>query len=224
MNTGKRTGESDDSGTRILLIRHGETEWNRIHRFHGRSDEPLSQKGRDEAHALALALKDEPLTAIYSSPLIRARETAHHIKAFHPSVPFFEERGLIEMDFGAFEGMEAARWVEEYPDFYEIWMKTPASVTMPDGESLADVQKRALDTLRRITGQHPSRSTLLLCSHKFVNLTILCHAMNLPLDRFREIQQDTAAINLLYKNGATFTVKVVNERSHLNRLLENKDE
>jgi len=152
MNTNKPTGEAENRGMRILLIRHGETNWNRIHRFHGRSDEPLSQKGRDEAHALALALKDEPLTAIYSSPLIRARETANHIQAFHLSVPLFEEKGLIEMDFGAFEGMEAVRWVEEYPDFYEVWMKNPASVTMPDGENLADVQKRALDALRRITG------------------------------------------------------------------------
>jgi len=221
MNTEKHSGEPDSFGTRILLIRHGETEWNRIHRFHGRSDEPLSQKGREEAQALALALKDEPLTAVYSSPLMRARETARYIHALHPSVSLFEEKGLIEMDFGAFEGMEAARWVEEYPDFYEVWSKAPASVTMPDGESLADVQKRALDALGRITGKHPPGITLLLGSHKFVNLTILCHAMNLPLDRFREIQQDTAAINLLHKNGPAFSVKVVNERSHLSRLLKN---
>jgi probable phosphoglycerate mutase len=170
-----------------------------------------------------LALKDESLTAIYSSPLIRARETANHIKVLHPSVPFFEEKGLIEMDFGAFEGMEAARWVEEYPDFYEVWMKAPASVTMPDGESLIQVQTRALAALEHVTSLYPPGSTLLLCSHKFVNLTILCHAMGLPLDRFREIQQDTAAINLLYKNGPTFSVKVVNERSHLSGLLESGD-
>ena len=108
-------------------------------------------------------------------------------------------------------------------DFYEVWMKAPASVTMPDGESLIQVQTRALAALEHVTALHPPGSTLLLCSHKFVNLTILCHAMNLPLDRFREIQQDTAAINLLYKNGATFTVKVVNERSHLSWVLENGD-
>jgi probable phosphoglycerate mutase len=223
MNTDKYTRATDGFSMRILLIRHGETNWNRIHRFHGRSDEPLSQKGRNEAYALALALKDESLTAIYSSPLIRARETAHHIQAFHPTIPLIEEKGLIEMDFGIFEGMEAARWVEEYQDFYEIWIKTPASVTMPEGESLVDVQKRALDALRRITGKHPPDSTLLLCSHKFVNLTILCHAMGLPLDRFREIPQETAAINLLHKKGPTFSVKVVNERSHLSRLLKNED-
>jgi broad specificity phosphatase PhoE len=223
MNTGKPTDESEDCGTRILLIRHGETNWNRIHRFHGRSDEPLSQKGREEAHALALALKDESLTAIYSSPLIRAKETALHIKAFHPTISLIEEKALIEMDFGVFEGMEAERWVEEYPNFCSVWLETPASVTMPGGESLTQVQARALDALERITALHPPGSTLLLCSHKFVNLTILCHAMGLPLDRFREIPQETAAINLLHKNGPTLSVKVVNERSRLSRIPENGD-
>src|SRR4030042_6202287 len=103
----------ETSGMRILLIRHGETEWNRIRRFQGRSDLSLNQKGRDQGHALALALKDESVTAIYSSPLARAMETACLIKVFHHSVPLFEEEGLIEMDLGEFEGMEAKRWAEQ---------------------------------------------------------------------------------------------------------------
>ena len=83
------------SSTRILLIRHGETEWNRNRRFQGRSDVPLNQKGRDQGHALALALKDEPITAIYSSPLTRALETARLIRVFHSSAPLVEEEGLV---------------------------------------------------------------------------------------------------------------------------------
>lgn len=207
----------ESSGTRILLIRHGETDWNRIHRFQGRSDLPLNQKGKDQAHALALALKDESLTAIYSSPLIRTLETARLIKVFHPSIPLFEEEGLVEMNLGEFEGMEAQRWAAEYPDFLRTWQETPASVTMPGGESLQEVQTRAIGTLERITKLYPTESTLLLCSHNFVNLTMLCYALRVPLDRFREVRQETAALNVLYMQGQRLWAKVVNERSYLKR-------
>jgi len=81
------------SAIRILLIRHGETEWNRIHRFQGRIDVPLNQEGIDQAQALARTLKNERFAAIYSSPLTRAMETARLVKGFHPSTPLFGEPG-----------------------------------------------------------------------------------------------------------------------------------
>ena len=206
---------TQSSATRILLVRHGETEWNRTHRFQGRSDVPLNQRGKDQGHALALALKDEPIKAIYSSPLTRAMETACLIKVFHPSVPLFEEDGLIEMDLGQFDGMDAGNWASQNADFRKAWQETPASVTMPGGESLSDVQGRALKALNRIKDLYPSGSTLLLCSHNFVNLTLLCYALEIPLDRFRELRQDTAALNILYMQGQRLRAEVVNECSHL---------
>ena len=205
------------SGTRILLIRHGETDWNRIHRFQGRSDVPLNQKGREQARALAVALKHEPITAIYSSPLVRAIETARLIKMFHFSTPFFEEEALIEMDLGDFDGMEAKRWAAQFQDFRKAWQENPASVKMPGGESLKDVQTRAIDALERITNIYPPGSTLLICSHNFVNLTILCHALEISLNRFRDLQQDTAGISVLYKQGYRLWAEVVNDRSHLQK-------
>ena len=203
------------SVTRILLIRHGETDWNRLHRFQGRSDLPLNLNGRNQAHALAMELKEEPLTAIYSSPLIRAMETARIVNAFHPTTPFFEEKGLVEMDFGEFEGMEARKWSEENPDFRKVWFDTPSSLRMPGGESLEDVQRRAVAALEGITRRHSCEDTLLLCSHNFVNVTILCHALHLPLDRFREVRQETAALNLLSCRGGRLEALVVNGRSLL---------
>ncbi|PLX52602.1 MAG: histidine phosphatase family protein, partial [Desulfobacteraceae bacterium] len=100
---------------RIYLVRHGETEWNRIQRFQGRSNLPLNQEGKKQVRALALALKNKPLMAIYTSPLLRALETARLIKVFHPSTPIFEEKGLIEMDLGEFDGMKVQDWAEQYP-------------------------------------------------------------------------------------------------------------
>jgi len=202
---------------RIYLVRHGETEWNRIRRFQGRSDLPLNPKGRKQVEALALALKDKPLTAIYTSPLIRAVETARLINVFHPSTPIFEEKGFIEMDLGEFDGMNVRDWAEQYPDVQKAWRENPASVKMPGGESLMEVQVRAKEALDRITRNHPTDATLLISSHNFVNLTLLCDLLKIPLQRFRELRQENAAFNVIRKKGDRFYVELMNEGSHLGK-------
>jgi broad specificity phosphatase PhoE len=207
----------ESSGTRILLTRHGETEWNRIRRFQGRSDVPLNQKGRDQGHALALALKDEPIKAIYSSPLARAMETGRLIRVFHPSAPFFEEEGLVEMDLGEFDGMEAGDWASRYPDIRETWRSRPASLKMPGGEGLQEVQERAISAMERIASLYPSGSSLLFCSHNFVNRTILCFVLGISLDKFRDLRQDPAALNILCKKAGHWVAEVVNDVSHLKK-------
>jgi phosphoserine phosphatase len=204
-------------GTRIFLVRHGETDWNQTHRFQGRIDIPLNKEGKNQADALALTLKDEPLVAIYSSPLIRAIETARLISKFHPSTPLIEEQSLTEMDLGEFDGMEAAYWSAHYQDFFKTWRSTPGSLRMPGGESLQEVQVRAIDTLEHITKLYPSGGSLLLCSHNFVNRALLCEALGLPLDRFRDVQQDTATLNILYMQGRRLWAELVNDLSHLRK-------
>jgi probable phosphoglycerate mutase len=204
-------------GTRIFLVRHGETDFNLTHRFQGRIDIPLNKEGKNQAQALSLALKHELLTAVYSSPLIRAMETARSIKVFHPSTPLFEEEGLIEMDLGELDGMQAGDWISQHQEFYKTWRTTPSRLKMPGGESLGEVQNRAMDTLERITQLYPPGSTLLFCSHNFVNHAILCHALGLPLDRFRDFQQDAAALNVLYRREERLLAEVVNDVSHLKK-------
>jgi probable phosphoglycerate mutase len=201
-----------------VLVRHGETEWNRIHRFQGRSDQPLNKTGQEQADALAMALKNESFSAVYTSPLTRAMETALAIKVFHPSAPIFEEEGLIEMDLGDFDGMEGKKWITEYPDLRRIWQATPSKIAMPGGESLIEVQDRATEAVDRITGSYPSGSTLLLSSHNFVIITILCYATGIHLDQFRTLRQGTAAYNVLYKEGEILRAEIINELSHLENL------
>jgi probable phosphoglycerate mutase len=202
---------------RIYLVRHGETEWNRIRRFQGRRNLPLNQEGRKQVRALALALKNKSLTAIYTSPLIRALETAHLIKVFHPSTPIFEEKGFIEMDLGEFDGMKVQDWAEQYPDVRKKWNENPAAVKMPGGESLKEVQARAKEALEGITRIYPPNTTILISSHNFVNLTLLCDLLKIPLHRFRELHQENAAFNVICKKGNRFYVELVNERSHLEK-------
>jgi broad specificity phosphatase PhoE len=204
-----------NSGIRILLVRHGETDFNLTRRFQGRIDIPLNTKGRKQAQALAAALKEESLTAIYSSPLIRAMETARSIKTYHPSTPLFEEEGLREMDLGEIDGMEASEWMSKNQEFAEIWRSTPSRLRIPGGESLQEVQIRAMETLERILHPYPAGTTLLLCSHNFVNRAILCQALGISLDRFREFRQDAAALNVLCRKEGQLQIEAVNDLSHL---------
>jgi probable phosphoglycerate mutase len=183
---------------RIILARHGETEWNRLGIFQGRSDIPLNQQGRAEARSLAQALRKEPICAIYSSPLVRARETAQIIQQFHPSLTLAEEPGFMEMDLGDFDGMKASDWAQKFPEFREIWQDKPASLKMPGGESLQDVQNRAVDTINRIAKRHLPKETLLVCSHNFVIISLRCFAMKISLDDFRKVKQDTGSFHVLY--------------------------
>jgi broad specificity phosphatase PhoE len=212
------TKSNSPANLRLCLVRHGETEWNRIGRFQGRNDQPLNERGRKQAQALAEALQNENFKAIYSSPLPRSLETARFIRAFHPGTPLIEEPDFMEMDLGEFEGVDGRQWMEKNQAFVKAWGQNPSSVRMPGGESLQEVQGRALEALKAITSLYVSGETLLICSHNFVLLTLLCHALEIPLDRFREVKKGTASFSLLSLKGSRFQVEVINERSHLEKL------
>lgn len=142
-------------------------------------------------------------------------ETACHIARFHPSTPLIKDSGLLEMDLGDFEGMKALQWAAQYPDFRKVWEQNPSTLAMPGGESLKQVQQRAVGTLKRISESHAPESTLLICSHNFVIVSLLCFASKTHLNHFRTLRQDTAALNILYKNGMDFEVTTVNDQRHL---------
>jgi phosphoserine phosphatase len=200
---------------RIILIRHGETEWNRLHRFQGRSDIALNEKGKMQARALAKALQNEHITAIYTSPLKRAVDTAHHIKKFHPSLPLIKEPGFLEMDLGDFEGMAGKQWAISYPIFRAQWEKSPASLSMPGGESLVEVQSRTVQALKRISENFCTGSTIVICAHNFVIISLLCFVADISLNRFRAMRQDTASLNVLFTDGMSWRIETVNDRRHL---------
>jgi probable phosphoglycerate mutase len=211
----EKRDENRADAIRILLIRHGETDWNHTHRFQGRSDVPLNRKGVKQAEALGSALKLELLAAIYTSPLSRAAETARIIGSFHPDAPIYTDDGLIEMDLGDFDGIQAPRWADQYPEFLKEWRRDPSRLRMPGGETLSEVQSRAIETLGRIIRPYDPGSTLAVACHNFVILSILCSATRIPLSRLRELRQETAAFSVLYKKGEILWAELINSRAHL---------
>jgi probable phosphoglycerate mutase len=134
--------------TTLLLVRHGETDWNAEGRLQGHTDRPLSDFGRRQAQQLAAELEDEGLEAIYASDLARARETAE-IAGQQLGLPVVLDADLREKDWGTWEGLTAAE--RDHVDFV--------------GESTQAHQERILHALRRIAGRHPGDGRVLVVTH-----------------------------------------------------------
>jgi probable phosphoglycerate mutase len=152
--------------TRILLVRHGETDWNRDRRMQGHSDQPLNDTGRGQARALADELAKEPLEAVYSSDLSRAQETARIVADAH-GLQVTTLPDLRERHFGTWEGLSDAEIQERFPE--QI-----ASGALGDGETREEMDRRVLEALQQIAREHPG-STVLVVSHGGPLRSVLRH-------------------------------------------------
>ena len=183
----------------LILVRHGETIWNREGRVQGFSDIDLSDVGVQQARQLALSLKDVLILSIYSSPLIRAQSTARIINEYHHA-PLYIEPGLMEMDQGDFEGLTFQELMACEKGFLQKWMSNPTSVQMPNGESFIELQGRAWKVIEGIVAQSGSA---LVVSHNFTIAAILCKIKNVSLSQFRKVCVDTASRTIIrFENGA----------------------
>src|ERR1700694_5126960 len=145
---------------RLLLLRHGETAWNRERRYQGWRDIPLSAEGLVQAEAAARELKEHTFAAVYASPLRRARDTAAVIAALHglevETDPAFQELG-----FGRWEGLTLDEARTRDAALYEGWINTPHLVSPPEGESLVQARERVLAGLERLRAGHQDQNVCL---------------------------------------------------------------
>jgi broad specificity phosphatase PhoE len=143
----------------LLLVRHGETDWNRENRFQGRADPPLNEAGREQAHELAARLVGEPLTAVFTSPLQRAAETAEIVAAAR-RLRVVPEPGLLEIDVGSWSGLTRAEVEHRFPDGYRRWLGLASG--WDDGETYEALGERVVPTLLRIAATHIGERVLVV--------------------------------------------------------------
>lgn len=143
--------------TTILLARHGETDWNRDNRFQGHADPPLNETGRAQATELSTALAQEPLAAIYSSPLRRAFETAQIAAAAHGLEPVPVD-ALREVDVGSWQGLTRAEIEERFPEQFARWLEYEAG--WEDGESYEEMGRRVIAGLLELAAAHEGERIL----------------------------------------------------------------
>jgi 2,3-bisphosphoglycerate-dependent phosphoglycerate mutase len=148
--------------TKIHLVRHGETDWNRELRWQGQSDVPLNARGREQARALAASLTNVPLAAIYSSDLRRAAETAE-IVAEQLQLPLRVDAALREIDVGSWQGLTLTQLRVRVPEAVARWEQT-GERGWEEGESHDDMFRRVVDAIRSIVDRH-SDEEVLVVSH-----------------------------------------------------------
>lgn len=198
--------------TTLLLIRHGETEWNVGEVFRGRIDVGLNDTGREQAQLLAEYLHDFSLEAVFSSPLQRAQQTA---------APCAQQYGLnvqvaadlVDFDYGEWQGLPRREVEERYGELYRLWRESPHLVRMPGGESLAEVRRRAMGVVDALLGQY--RGTVALVSHRVVNKVLICALLGLDDAYFWNIKQDTCGLTIFTRENGRFVLMRHNDTSYL---------
>lgn len=189
--------------TELFLVRHGETDWNRELRFQGQVDVPLNATGHEQARRIARRLASEHADHLYSSDLLRTRQTAEPISKHFAGLPVEknlfasrDEAGLREQNFGIVDGMRVDDIKLRHPEAWAQWLLFHEDYAMPSGESTRQFHERVMEAIRRIVRAHPGES-LVVVTHGGVLDMIFRTARGLPLSGPRQCEIPNAAFNRL---------------------------
>jgi len=200
--------------TELVLIRHGETFWNREGKLQGIGESGLTDLGIRQAEAAACAVKGERFEAVYASPLIRAKKTAEIIAAgLDPTIIFDKE--LVEWRLGIFEGLSIQDIAERYPEEYVHFSARKPDYVIPGGESSRRRYERATGCLQRIAEKHPGGRVLVI-THRGILDSVIRRIMFVPLDRLISYSQFNCALNTIEIDGDTWKLLTWGDARHLN--------
>jgi broad specificity phosphatase PhoE len=193
-------------GTAILM-RHGETRWNREGRVMGRNPVELSENGRAQVEAaVALARTLQP-DLIVTSPLVRARQTAEIIAAGVGSIEITEDPTIAEVSYGRWEGMTYHELIND--PHYAVYRESPVDYPTPGGETIPQVQARGVAAIHRAVQANPGHR-ILFVSHGDIIRTVLCYFLGLELKFFHRVRIDNAALSGVQIAGNFAEVKFMN--------------
>ena len=191
------------NGSRLLLVRHGETEWNRQKRFQGQIDVPLNNNGHAQARRASEFLANVKIDKAFSSPMLRPKDTALEILSKHPNIKLelFDE--LKEISHGLWEGKFEHEIEAEFAGQLDIWQSQPETVQMPEGENLQQVWDRIAIIWQKIVESVPAGETALVVAHDAVNKAILCLLFDFTPEQFWVFKQGNGGVSVIdYPQGA----------------------
>ena len=198
---------------RLILVRHGETEWNRVGRYQGFARTSLNERGQWQAEQAARRLADGSIDVLYASDLPRAMETARPI-ADRLDLPIHELEALREIDVGEWEGLTVSEIQSVHADNWETYVSDPIHTVRKGGESLAKLAARVTDAFHRWDSEHPDQ-TVLAVTHGGPNKALVCTILGLPLECRMHLKIGNASITAFVYEHERWRLEVLNDRCHL---------
>lgn len=195
--------------TKLILIRHGQTNWNLKKRYSGFIDVALNALGRKQALKLCKRLSNENVHKVYSSDRIRALETARIIfkRSEIEAIP-----DLREIHFGRFEGLTHKEIMVKYPNVYKKWLNNPFAITIPGGEALIDFQKRVVSAFKKIVFQNRNKTAVIVCHGGTISIFI-SHIMRTK--KFWEQIPSSASLSIVEYKSNKASISLLNDTSYL---------
>lgn len=184
----------------LILIRHGQTEWNATGRWQGQADPPLNEVGRAQASRTALELRDQNIDVLISSDLLRAQQTAEIVAAALNLDVRLEPR-LREVHLGDWQGLYSDEIRTRWPERMQQWIDTPLATTAPNGESIVQLAERVLAAVNDLTQQH-AQQRVGIVAHELPIAIIVTQSQGIPLEQLRAYIPPNAAWQMIDWNVA----------------------
>lgn len=201
--------------SRFLLVRHGQTSWNKNNKYQGQTNIPLNDIGKEQAYHISKRLAKEKLNAVYSSDLDRAIETAHIIAKPH-NLEVIPTEDMREINFGSWEGYNFEQIMRIWPEQYQKWINDPWNYNPPGGESLGELTRRVKNFMLKTAARHPGQNVLVV-SHAGPIRAFLSVILELKKQFFWKFKISNASLTIVNYDGEeddSFIV-TVNDTSHL---------
>jgi len=191
---------------KVILLRHGETDWNQERRFQGQSDRGLNEDGEGQAREAAALLAGENIDLIFSSDLIRARGTAAVIGGLHHA-PVIIDSSLREMNFGDWEGLTFAEIKARDPELLNKWLENSFETRIPGGETAAEVNNRVVKAWANISAAAAERDTVVIVAHGGPLRLLLCYLTGMNPSRHWDFIIGHGESVVLINNGGTYSIQ-----------------
>jgi len=199
--------------TRVIFVRHGQTSWNQEGKYQGHSDISLNERGIKQGNLVAKRLANEKISAIYSSDLLRAQQTAEAIAEYH-GLSVITKPEFREINFGIWEGLTYQEIMEDWSEILTAMYSKPGEIGPPQGESFQVVKQRVTRSLQECIAEHQEQ-TIVLVSHGGTMRVLLCAALGIGLDKMWSMRQDSSAINIIEYIDNRPVVALVNDTWHV---------